>query len=206
VPGMAHFPRTGPAGKPCGECAFLTYEKPSGKRSKGCRKFFESTGRHGPEVPGHTPSCRHFHQKETDQMVSMRERYPKQGIFSAEDFTDIGDEGITLTIARLELDVGIGNSTRDVVYFEDDGRGLSLNMTNAHTIEKLYGDSKDWPGKKLNLYLDHTVTFNNQPKPGVRVRAPKEDGNGPTPRLPAAIVPKRPSLKEDLDDSLDDFR
>jgi hypothetical protein len=173
----------------------------------------------GPKLPRGQRACSRYAPKDgpafgsspksaerEDAMVSMRDRYPRTGIFTAADFDDIGEDGIDLTIKKLELDVVVGDKIRDVVWFEGDGRGLALNQTNAHAIEKLYGDSDKWPNKKLNLFLDRSVTFNNEIKPGVRVRAPKEDGDGPTPRLPAAIVPKRPPLKDDLDDSLDDFR
>jgi hypothetical protein len=165
----------------------------------------------GPKLPHGQRACSRYAPKDEPAfgrsstveggtaMVSMKDRYPQTGMFTAADFKDIGDEGITFTIDRLELDVEVGMNTRDVVYFQEDGRGLSLNQTNAHAIEKLYGDSDNWPNKKVNLFLDRTVKFNDQIKPGVRVRSPKEAGNGPQPSAKQTpSVRERPSLDDEI--------
>jgi hypothetical protein len=134
-------------------------------------------------------------------MVSMKERYPSTGFFKAADFEDTGDEGIDLTIDRLDLDVPIGVNTRDVLRFIEDGRGLTLNQTNAMTLDRLFGDSDNWPDKRVNLFLDRTVKFNDEIKPGIRVR-PLRDSTTPRPAPPPRPAPKPAPTKPDFDDEI----
>jgi hypothetical protein len=72
--GMAHFAATGPFGTKCSDCAFFGYwrqvQNAAGEiattkfRRRGCHMFFKLTGRHGPEIPGETESCRHFQRRQ----------------------------------------------------------------------------------------------------------------------------------------------
>lgn len=77
-PGMAYFADTGPFGATCGGCAFKNYTRLSSRetfnarngefyhksyRVSGCRKFYEMTGKHGPEVEAVTHACRYFDEK-----------------------------------------------------------------------------------------------------------------------------------------------
>ena len=74
-PGQAHFANTGPSGATCGKCVFLGYHRQIRNRSgdtvrsvgyRGCGKFYELTGRHGPVVPAHAAACRYFQRKEEE--------------------------------------------------------------------------------------------------------------------------------------------
>jgi hypothetical protein len=71
--GQAHFAGSGPFGATCGECAHLGYyrqvrngrgETVATPFTGGCSKFYQLTGKHGPVVPGHAESCRHFERRE----------------------------------------------------------------------------------------------------------------------------------------------
>ena len=68
-PGMAHWAGSGPFGRTCGDCSYLTYwqqirnaagNNVGTKQRHGCAKFRELTGRHGPVVPKHAEACRYF--------------------------------------------------------------------------------------------------------------------------------------------------
>ena len=68
-PGMAHWAGSGPFGRTCGDCSYLTYWQQirntadnivGTKRRHGCAKFRELTDRHGPVVPKHAEACRYF--------------------------------------------------------------------------------------------------------------------------------------------------
>lgn len=64
-----------------------------------------------------------------------------------------------------------GVETKPVLYFEEYGdRGLILNKTNATTLEDLFGDSEDWAGNTIQLYVDHDIRFGKQKIGGVRLR------------------------------------
>src|SRR4051794_36655871 len=73
-PGQASWANGGPFATTCGECGSYGYYKQirdgTGStvatefRQKGCKKFYELTGRHGPAVPPNTSSCRYFERKE----------------------------------------------------------------------------------------------------------------------------------------------
>jgi hypothetical protein len=74
VPGMAHWAASGPTGATCGECAYLGYWKQirnragdtvSTERRRGCAKFYELTGEHGPTVPPSCAACRHFEKRKS---------------------------------------------------------------------------------------------------------------------------------------------
>ena len=68
-PGMAFWAGTGPAGQTCGDCVFKGYwatkvnksGTPVGsRRSKGCAKFRDLTGTHGPAINQYLPACKYF--------------------------------------------------------------------------------------------------------------------------------------------------
>ena len=79
APGMAHFAATGPFGTTCSDCASFGYRRQirnkagdviaTKLRRRGCRKFWELTGKHGPEIPGRTESCRHFERRQESSRV-----------------------------------------------------------------------------------------------------------------------------------------
>lgn len=59
MPGMAHFAGTGPVGTRCGYCVFWgDLHKGFGKRD--CRKYYELTAKHGPDIPAVLQSCKYF--------------------------------------------------------------------------------------------------------------------------------------------------
>jgi len=73
--GMAHWAASGPLGRTCADCSYLTYWQQirnaagnivATKRCRGCAKFFALTGRHGPVVSKHTEACRHFEPRDDD--------------------------------------------------------------------------------------------------------------------------------------------
>jgi len=75
-PGQAHFANTGPFDATCGDCVFLGYRRQIRNNSgdtvrsvgyRGCGKFYQLTGKHGPVVPAHAAACRYFERKEKQQ-------------------------------------------------------------------------------------------------------------------------------------------
>jgi hypothetical protein len=95
--------------------------------------------------------CLAIHEEEGGEfkMVSIKERYPKSGLLTAED-VEAGD--LLLRIDYVVWDEIVSGKKRDVVYFTNDNRRLSLNQTNAYRIAKLYGNDGDqWRGCWITL-------------------------------------------------------
>jgi hypothetical protein len=74
--GMAHFANTGPFGRTCGECVFWSYCQQIRNNAgdlvrtvhrRGCKKFFELTGKHGDIVPANAAACRYFEPQGADR-------------------------------------------------------------------------------------------------------------------------------------------
>jgi hypothetical protein len=110
-------------------------------------------------------------------MTSFNDRYPKSGYFTAADL--LGQPDLLVQIDHVEFDVEIGDKIRDVVEFQNDGRSLVLNRACGSVIATLYGDKiEDWDGRWVWLFADETVKFNNEIKPGIRVRPTKPSVDG----------------------------
>jgi hypothetical protein len=68
VPGMAHWAGSGPVDTWCSTCWFFGYYRnnrnspgeiiASKFRPRGCGKYHELTGRHGPDLDGNPEACR----------------------------------------------------------------------------------------------------------------------------------------------------
>jgi hypothetical protein len=68
---------------------------------------------------------------------------------------------------------GDPNNEKYLLHFEEDPRGLVLNVTNARALGEILGDdSADWPGQKVVLYAT-TTDFAGTTVDCIRVRAPK---------------------------------
>jgi len=89
---------------------------------------------------------------------------------------DFEDEEASLRISRVVREKLKEDDPEEktIVYFEDERRGLVLNMTNGGSIAYMYGDdSKDWIGKDVVLYQE-IVPFKGEMKPAIRIRVMKE--------------------------------
>ena len=65
---------------------------------------------------------------------------------------DISPQGQSMTMSKLLPEQLHGeNSSKYVLYFEGESRGLVLNKTNARRIESLHGDTDDWKGNSIML-------------------------------------------------------
>lgn len=73
-----------------------------------------------------------------------------------------------------------------VIHWREPGaKPLICNKTNAKAIEKLVGSPyiEDWPGHRLQLYIDPNVRFGRERVGGVRIRPRVTMANEPTPVL-----------------------
>lgn len=86
-----------------------------------------------------------------------------------------GKKPLTLTIkdvVKEEMDDG---KIKPVLYFEEDERGLVLNVTNrTDLIDRFDRKSADWLGKKITL-ISQRVQGPNGMTDGIRFAPPTED-------------------------------
>ncbi len=117
---------------------------------------------------------------------------------------DCGDDGILVTIVRLEQEnVALDSQEPDlkwIMHFKEC-KPLVLNGTNTQLIEKALGsdETDDWLGKQIVLFHDENVSFKGELKGGVRCdvsRTKKYHARG----KPAA--PAKPSHFDDLKDDV----
>lgn len=86
---------------------------------------------------------------------------------------DVEDGDMVLTVKELKQEkMGPDDSdgeVKPVLYFEETDKGLVLNLTNAKTIQGLYGKNiENWIGKKVALFWTE-VGFKGEMKPAIRV-------------------------------------
>ena len=100
--------------------------------------------------------------------MNIDQAYPSKYLKSA----DI-DKPIKVVIRGCRIE-GIdeeGKEQKPVLYFNGMDRGLVLNKTNATTISSAFGsETNNWTGKTVGLWVDQTVMFGNEKRPGLRVK------------------------------------
>ena len=101
-----------------------------------------------------------------------------------EDF----DEDMVATIKGVKLeDVGNQGEQRWVLYFRELAKGLVLNVTTIRVLEGAYGDDSDgWVGKRVQIYVDPSVSFQGRMTGGLRLRVSKAKTPAPAPAPVAA--------------------
>lgn len=82
-------------------------------------------------------------------------------------------------------DEKIGDEIKPCVFFEEETKGLILNITNGNTIEQIAGtaDPDNWNGVKVVAYKTDT-DFRGKRVDCIRIRAPKPGAKLPPPPPP----------------------
>lgn len=125
-----------------------------------------------------------------------------------EDFTD-EDRVMTIRSLMLEDMPGDDGTQKWVLYFNEDRKGMALNVTTIRVLEKAFGDHSDmWIGKKVKVYVDPNVSFGGKVIGGLRLMPPKNAkaaNGGPHPNAPvgAELKPTPRSHDPEFDDDKD---
>jgi hypothetical protein len=103
-----------------------------------------------------------------------------------------------------ELGQGKDKEKKPVLYFEKGPKGFVLNVTNANTITKVYGDdTANWTGKPIEIYPTQTE-FRGDMVDAIRVRVPDAEPSATTAAVPPAAPPPAPTAAAPMaDDNLD---
>ena len=116
---------------------------------------------------------------------------PKTGLYRVADFED--NKEITHVISHLLEDQPMFEKKMDILCFEDTGRQLQLNITNAEFLITNFGDDPaTWSGKRVTLAL---APYGRESKLGIRLRLPDPNGDG-------AAAPTATPAATNLDDEI----
>ncbi len=120
---------------------------------------------------------------------------------------DLGGQPRIVTVRTCvmeELGQGKDKEKKPVLYFEKGPKGLVLNVTNANTITKVYGDdTANWTGKPIEIYPTQTE-FRGDMVDAIRVRVPDAEPSATTAAVPPAAPPPAPTAAAPMaDDNLD---
>lgn len=104
---------------------------------------------------------------------------------------NIKDENLALESELPEIE--------PVMSFEEDIKPLVLKWTNAQLCAGVCGseETNDWPGKQIVLFADPTVAYKGKVTGGIRIRAPKPQGQPA--QSPGITAPTAPPYDDDLD-------
>ena len=90
-----------------------------------------------------------------------------------------------------------------MLYFTKGPKGLVLNVTNAKTIVKVYGDdTANWTGRPIEIYPTQ-VEFKGDLVDGIRIRVPDVEPSAATAAVPPAGA-AAPLADDNLDEELND--
>lgn len=113
-----------------------------------------------------------------------------------EDFDE--DRVLTIKGVKLEDMPGDDGQQKWVLYFREEPKGMALNITTIRVLEQAYGgDSDEWIGNKVKVYVDPNVSFGGKIVGGLRLRISKV-----TPKPAAAPAPQAEAPR--TDDGFDD--
>lgn len=102
--------------------------------------------------------------------MNIKEAFPSNYLSAS----DLPDEGVTLTIHNVSMEI-VGDDNKAIVFFVEDKltkkKGLLLNRTNAKTITGLLGsgETDDWFGQKITIFPTQTE-FKGETVPCIRVK------------------------------------
>ena len=116
-------------------------------------------------------------------MPRTKDLFPSKYLQSA----DAKAKQIVATISSLEVELvgqGQDQKKKPVLHLEGQ-KPMVLNRTNFETLCDAFGDSDEWAGSKVKVYVVRT-SYAGKPMDGLRVEP---------------IVPK-PALKEELNDEI----
>lgn len=113
-----------------------------------------------------------------------------------EDFDE--DRVLTIKGVKLEDMPGDDGQQKWVLYFREEPKGMALNITTIRVLEQAYGgDSDQWIGNKVKVYVDPNVSFGGKIVGGLRLRTPKVTTK-------AAPAPPPPAETATVDTEFDD--
>ena len=122
-------------------------------------------------------------------MTSFDQMFPSKYLSAS----DLDGEPMRVTISGLEPAQMRDGTTKYVLSFDGQKKGLILNVTNGKTLAKGFGkDSGLWLGKEVELYAIDTE-YSGEPCKGLRLRKPDMiPAMDPNDDIPASVAGESP--------------
>lgn len=90
------------------------------------------------------------------------------------DFQKGEEKVATIKAVKIQETVATaeGKSKKDIMYFQEDLKPMIMNVAKAKNVEKVAGSGfyEDWPGVKIQLYIEHGIKAFGEVVSAVRVR------------------------------------
>jgi hypothetical protein len=109
-------------------------------------------------------------------MPTLGQMFPAKFLKAVEDVPADGKTPATITDTEAtEMKTSSGaTETKYVLYFAEMQKGLVLNVTNARTLARAFGDNTDdWVGNSVELVV-REVEFSGRTVPAIRIVIPKK--------------------------------
>ena len=100
-------------------------------------------------------------------------KYRHSTYLTQQDVNNLSPEERRVTIDHVEEEeIGEDKELKPVTYFKTLRKGLVTNITNCEVIADIAGstDTDDWPGTRVELYVDPSIGFGGKRTGGIRVR------------------------------------
>lgn len=114
---------------------------------------------------------------------------------------DVG-RGVLVTIRQIFQDnvakTGAPEEMKWCMSFDEFEKPMVLNSTNGNIIAAIIKseETDEWPGHKIVLYDDPTVSFGGKLVGGIRVRAPRGQAAAPAKHVPTASPKPAPTRNQ----------
>lgn len=90
------------------------------------------------------------------------------------DFQEGEEKVATIKAVKIQETIATaeGKSKKDIMYFQEDLKPMIMNVAKAKNVEKVAGSGfyEDWPGVKIQLYIEHGIKAFGEVVSAVRVR------------------------------------
>lgn len=108
-------------------------------------------------------------KEDVNNMAKVSDMIPSKYL-KKEDIEE--DTKVIIKGVTLEDMPGDTGEQKWVMYFKGEKKGLILNNTNIRVLERAFGgESDEWEGKSVTLYVDENVSFGGRVTGGLRLRA-----------------------------------
>lgn len=120
------------------------------------------------------------------------------------------DTAILVTISEIKQEnlamEGKPPQMKWVMMFAEQEKGIVLNSTNIQLAAQICSsqNTDDWIGKKIVLYSDPNISFGGKLVGGIRIRAPKTNGQTKQAQ-PSMTQPNVSEVNRKLQEAADDL-
>ncbi len=119
--------------------------------------------------------------------MNMNDMFPSKWLAKEDVLARPGEVwNVTISLAERQMVKGQFGQEEKTILHMSGAKPMILNKSNGKTLVRAFGNSENWPGKLIELYVDPDVEYGGKVTGGIRIRIPSE--NGAAKYKPAAQV------------------